>query len=168
MRTLLLLRHAKSSWGDASLPDIARPLNERGRRAAPLIGGEMRRRGTMPDLVLSSPATRTRETLELVRITAKLDSPVRFDERIYEASVDDLLRVIADAEDEHASILVVGHNPGLENLLTHFTSEVHPMPTAALAALTLDVASWSDVQNTTARLDWFVKPRDLDSRAPED
>lgn len=168
MRTLLLLRHAKSSWGDASLPDIARPLNERGRRAAPLIGGEMRRRGAAPDLVLSSPATRTRETLELVRVAAKLDAFVRLDERIYEASVDDLLQVIADAEDEYASVLVVGHNPGLENLLTHFTSEVHPMPTAALAALALDAASWRDARGAVARLDWFVKPRDLDGSAPED
>lgn len=118
--------------------------------------------------MISSPATRTRETLELVRGAARSDAPVRFDERIYEASTDDLLRVIADAEDEHASILIVGHNPGLENLLTHFTGEVHTMPTAALAALTLDAASWRDVRDAVARLDWFVKPRDLDTSAPED
>ena len=128
----------------------------------------MLRCASVPDLVLVSPATRTRETLELVRVAAKIDAPVHIDERIYEASVDDLLRVIADAEDEYASVLIVGHNPGLENLLTHFTGEVHTMPTAALAALTLDVANWRDAREATARLDWFVKPRDLDTTATED
>lgn len=167
MRQLLLLRHAKSSWDDRSLPDFERPLNDRGRRAAPLIGREMKRRGVNPDSILSSPATRTRETVDLVVAAAGLNAPVRFDERIYEASVGDLLAVIADMDDAAGRVLLVGHNPGLENLLARFTGELRPVPTAALAALAVDAERWRDVPAASARLEWFVKPRDLDASAED-
>ncbi|HKR02167.1 MAG TPA: histidine phosphatase family protein, partial [Pyrinomonadaceae bacterium] len=90
MKKLLLLRHAKSSWDDASLPDFERPLNERGRRAAPLMGEFMRRQKIRPDLVICSPARRTRETIARVLEAAGMTTEVRYDERIYEASVQAL------------------------------------------------------------------------------
>lgn len=162
MKTLLLLRHAKSSWGDPSLADFNRPLNERGLRAVPRVGCELARRGVTPDKVLASPAQRTRETAELVSKAARLDAKIVFDQRIYAASLARLLEVLRDATDADETILLVGHNPGLEELLAHLTGGVLPMPTAALAKLDLDVDSWRRIDAANAHLDWFVKPRDLE------
>ncbi len=163
MKILLLLRHAKSSWGDSSLPDVARPLNERGLKVAPLVGRVLAERGVHPSLVLCSPAVRTQRTAELVLAAANLDVPVIHDERIYAATHARLLNVLAETDDKHEAVLFIGHNPGLEELLAHFTGEVRAMPTAALAALTLDVDSWNAIHEGRAHLDWFVKPRDLQS-----
>lgn len=161
MRSLFLLRHAKSSWSDSSLSDFARPLNERGLKAAPLIGKVLAERDVRPSLVLCSPAVRTQKTAELVLTAANLDVPVKYDERIYEATPTRLLNLLAETEDVHEAVLLIGHNPGLEELLAHFTGEGRAMPTAALAALTLDVDSWNQIHHARGHLDWFIKPRDL-------
>jgi phosphohistidine phosphatase len=161
MKTLLLFRHAKSSWSDSSLPDVARPLNERGLKAAPLMGSVIAERAVRPSLILCSPAVRTKRTAELVLAAANLDVPVTFDERIYAATHARLLKVLAETETEHEVVMLIGHNPGLEELLAHFTGEARQMPTAALAALTLNVDSWKAIHEARAHLDWFVKPRDL-------
>jgi phosphohistidine phosphatase len=138
MKKLLLLRHAKSSWDDASLPDFDRPLNERGQRAAPLVGEFMRERKFHPDLIVCSPAKRTRETIALVLEAAAVEPPIRYDERIYEASVGHLLEIISQLEDDKTEVMLVGHNPGFENLLERLTGKTERMPTAALARIALN------------------------------
>src|ERR1043165_3720669 len=99
MKRLLLMRHAKSSWGEASLADFARPLNARGPKAGPLVGLFMRGQKLRPELILSSPAERARQTATLVAEAARLDAPLRYDERIYEATPARLAEVVSQVEE---------------------------------------------------------------------
>ena len=164
MKKLLLLRHAKSSWEDASLPDFERPLNERGTHAAPLVGKYMRQRKIRPDLVICSPAKRTRETIALVLTAAGIAPPIRYDERIYEASVMSLLEIISEIEDDKTEVMLVGHNPGFENLLERLTNESVRVPTAALALIALNTEKWGEAQAVGGRLEFFVKAKELAKR----
>lgn len=162
MKRLLLLRHAKSSWAEAGLADFERPLNERGRRAAPLVGLYLRKQKIQPELILSSPAERARQTASLVVESARLQSArLRFDERVYEATAARLLEVVSQAEDDAAEVLLVGHNPGMEELLELLTGEVRRMPTAALARVSLPIEKWGKVRERTGRLEWHVTPKEL-------
>jgi phosphohistidine phosphatase len=161
MKKLLLLRHAKSSWEDTSLPDFERPLNERGLRAAPLVGEFIRKQRLRPDLVLCSPAKRTRETIALVLETAGITTELRYDEHIYEASVMRLIEIISQIDDDKREVMLVGHNPGLENLLERLTGETERMPTAALALITLNTEKWSEAEAKGGELKWLVKAKEL-------
>lgn len=161
MKTLLLLRHAKSSWQNLGQRDFDRPLNERGKKAAPLMGRFMRKEKVQPGLVISSPAERARQTAALVMESAKLKAELRYDERIYEASAVRLLEVISQVEDDTEVLLLVGHNPGLEELLRLLTGEAQHMPTAALARIVLAVEKWSEVRGQSGRLEWLLKPKEL-------
>ena len=161
MKTLFLLRHAKSSWDDRSLRDFDRPLNERGLKAAPLVGGLLRKRKLYPQLVICSPAERTRQTIALVLQAAGLNIEVRFDNRVYEASTAQLLDIIREIDDDVETAMLVGHNYGIENLLAHLTGDARHMPTAALAHIALDVRAWGEAGENTGRLEFFVKPKDL-------
>lgn len=161
MKTIHLLRHAKSSWKDSDLSDFERPLNGRGREAAPLVGQFILQKKIRPELILSSPAQRARETAQLVIRAAKLSGELRFDERIYEADAARLLEVVSQIEESVGVALVVGHNPGMEDLVETLTGETHSMPTAALARIILDVEKWSKVRERTGRLDWLVRVKEL-------
>jgi phosphohistidine phosphatase len=161
MKKLLLLRHAKSSWDDVSLPDFDRPLNERGQRAAPLVGKFMREKKIRPDLVICSPAKRTRETIALVLKAAGIEPPLRYDERIYEASVGQLVEVVSQIEDDKTEVMLVGHNPGFENLLERFTGETVRIPTATLARIALNAEKWSEAAIMRGQLELFVKAKEL-------
>lgn len=161
MKTLLLLRHAKSDWDDPALKDFERPLNKRGLKAAQAVGSFLRRQKAQPQLILSSPAERARQTTLLVMKTAKLTVDMRYDERIYEASLERLIEVLSQIEDTAEVVMLVGHNPGFEELLEHLTGEAQRMATAALACLNLNLEKWSKVREDSARLEWLVKPRDL-------
>jgi phosphohistidine phosphatase len=162
VKRLLLLRHAKSSWGDPSLADFERPLNERGLRAAPLVGRFMRKRKLEPDLVLCSPAERARQTAALVVEAAKLSAPLRFDERIYEASPSRLAEVVSQAEEGAGELLLVGHNPGIEGLLELLTGESRSLPTAALARVALAIEKWGRLRGGAGRVELFVRPKDIE------
>ncbi len=161
MKSLLLLRHAKSSWGEPGLTDFARPLNERGRKTAPLMGEYMRSKKLQPDLVLSSPAERARQTAALVLQGSRLKIPLRYDERIYDATVEQLVEVVSQIEETCESLLLIGHNPGLEELISTLTGASETMPTAALARLTLDIDKWEKLRARTGRLDWVARPKEI-------
>ena len=162
MRTLYLLRHAKSSWKDESLRDFDRPLKGRGRKAAEQIGQVLAAEKLESPLVISSPAVRARETTELVLQSAGLDVGPRFEERIYEASVRTLLEIVQSIPDSSKTAIMVGHNPGFENLLSYLTADSRHMPTCALARIEFDLGSWSDVSEETGRLELFVVPKELE------
>ncbi|MDQ2855434.1 MAG: histidine phosphatase family protein [Acidobacteriota bacterium] len=163
MKTLLVLRHAKSSWKESGLVDFERPLNARGKRASDLIGRFLRKKKPFPDLVLCSTATRARETVRLVLEAARLVVEVRYDQRLYLASADRLTEIVCEIEEDRGSVLLVGHNPGMEELIPRLTGETVSMPTAALAKIELDVDGWSVLSvEKRGRLDWLVKPKDLD------
>jgi phosphohistidine phosphatase len=163
---LLLLRHAKSSWDDPSLADHDRPLANRGRRAAEVMGAHLRRHDLVPGLVLCSSAARTRETLERL----KLDGPkISIEDRLYAASEDNLLGRLRELGDDERSVLVIGHNPGIQDLALEFVGAARTgdagrvrakFPTGALAVFEFDVA-WSELAAATARLASFITPRDL-------
>jgi phosphohistidine phosphatase len=161
MKTLYLLRHAKSSWKDPSLQDFDRPLNRRGREAAPLVGRFIRKRKLRVDLILSSPAARARQTAALVKEAAGLQADLLFDERIYEAGAAALLEVVTQAAESADALMLVGHNPGTEELLTFLTGEERRMPTAALACVALDVEKWGKARARAGRLEWLVRPKEL-------
>jgi phosphohistidine phosphatase len=160
MKTLLLLRHAKSSWKDSALQDFDRPLNEHGKKAAEMIGRFIRDKQIAPDLLLSSPAIRARETIERVIKTAKLRSELRYDERIYEASPLRLLEVVSQIEAERKIVVLVGHNPGMEELLKLLTHRVEHMATGTLAKIDFKAAGWDNLLEKGS-LDWIVKPKEL-------
>jgi phosphohistidine phosphatase len=164
MKTLLLLRHAKSSWKDSDARDFDRPLNQRGLKAAPAMGRLIRKRKLRPDLVLSSPAERARQTTQLVIEAAALKTELRYDERIYEASVARLFEIVSQIDDEANVVMLVGHNPGCEELLEVLTGEAHKLPTAAFACIELNVEKWNKVRAEAGRLEWLVKPRELKSK----
>lgn len=161
MKNLLLLRHAKSSWKDPDLGDFERPLNERGRKAAALLGRYIAQENVNIDLVVSSPAVRARQTIELVLRSAKRSVELRFDQLIYEASPARLLEIISQVEDERKSVLLVGHNPGMEELLALLVGGEQPMPTASLARLVLHSKKWDKVSSAKSELSSFVKAKDL-------
>ena len=163
-RTLYLLRHAKSSWKDASLRDFDRPLKGRGREAAEQIGKRLGSEQPPPQLVICSPAARTRETAEIVLKHSNLKADVLFDLRIYEASLSDLLQVVADVPGDKQAAMMIGHNPGFEELVAFLSGEHRHMPTCALAKIALEVGSWKDVKAGEGSLEWFITPKEL----PED
>ena len=139
--TLVLLRHAKSDWSHDE-PDLSRPLAKRGRRQAPEAGGWLAANLDRLDLAVVSPANRARSTWDLV--AARLDGPppVRVDDRVYAASDDELLEVVRELPDELERVVLVGHNPGLEDLVALLTGRWTAMPTSALAVVTLP-GTWS-------------------------
>lgn len=161
MKTLFILRHAKSSWDNAALSDFERPLNERGLKAAPLMGEVMKKNRFQPEIVLSSPARRAEQTATLIKQSAEIGSAIRFDERIYEASPARLLEVISEQSEKLESILIVGHNPGLEGLLKFFIGELQPMPTAALAVVDLETDKWSEVSSSKGNLRTLIRPKEV-------
>jgi phosphohistidine phosphatase len=170
MKSLTLLRHAKSSWGDPALGDFDRPLDGRGQRAARAIGRAMRAHGLRFDRALASPAARIRETLENVaKSYGTIDT--NFDQRIYLASPEMLMKLVRDTADTVQSLLIVGHSPGLPMLAQRLTRDDagglraqlgEKYPTAALAVIALPVEHWRDVIDGIGTLERFIRPRDLD------
>ncbi len=179
MKTLTLLRHAKSGWDDPAARDFDRALNPRGKRAAAQIGLYLSEQGVVFDHVLASPAVRVVETLDNLTTTyPSLPSP-EWERRIYLASAATLIDLVAGVPDSVERLLLVGHNPGLEDLVLmlvpvdsdgdgdsgelRLRDEVEiKFPTASLAELQFDCASWADVGDMAATLTRFVRPRDLD------
>lgn len=176
MKTLTLLRHAKSSWNDETARDFDRPLNVRGRRAAHTVGREMSKLKLQFDLVLASPAVRVAETLREVEGGYGRTLGTRFDQRIYLAAPEALLDIVHSAPESASSLLLVGHNPGLEMLALRLTGK-NPLraelaikyPTGTLAEIAFPVAKWSELQPGAGMLTRFVRPRDLDPElGPDD
>ncbi len=161
MKTLLVMRHAKSDWGAQYRSDFERPLNARGHRDAPLMAAFLARRDLLPQRIVSSPAQRARLTAEYVAREARFTGQLEFDSRIYLASPKMLLTVIRDQPDEMDRIMLVGHNPGMEDIIALLVGGAVRMPTAAIASLRLDADHWRSVQPNAGYLQWLVKPKIL-------
>ena len=161
MRILYLLRHAKSSWNDPTLRDFDRPLKKRGREAAERVGQRMAPETPSNPLVICSPAVRTRETAEVVLANANLQVEPRFDERIYEASLRELVEIVREIPDDTAATIMIGHNPGFEELLSFLTGEHRRMPTCAMAKIRFGDVSWNEVRAGEGSLEWFIAPKEL-------
>jgi phosphohistidine phosphatase len=170
-KRLALVRHAKSSWADPEVADHERPLNARGRRAATVVGHALREAGLEPDLVLCSSATRTRETLELLELPATTD--VLIEDRLYGATASALLDRLRTVPAAVRSVMLLGHNPGVEELAATLVKDRRAaperFPTAAVADLRLPIRTWTELEPRIARLHGFVVPRKLDQgRGPRD
>ncbi len=162
MKTLLILRHAKSSWGDPSLADHDRPLNARGKRDAPRMGQLLADQELTPDWIVSSTAKRARKTATKVAKACGFERQVELNGRLYHAYPADYVHVLREVDDQHQRVLVVGHNPGLEELVATMAGQYQSMPTAALAHVVIDIDCWSDLQSTsTSRLVSIWLPREL-------
>lgn len=171
MKILTLLRHAKSSWDDPVSRDFDRPLNKRGRKAARVIGRAMREEGLRFDAIIASPARRVVETLRDVGDGYGRDLVPDQDQDLYLASPAVLLDRIRHVDDSFDRLLVVGHNPGLEQLVLLLTGAGHDglraevevkYPTATLAEIRFDVDHWIEVDAAGGTLTRFIRPRDLD------
>lgn len=150
MKTLFLVRHAKSSWDDAALPDRERPLSKRGERDAPRMGMRLAKRNVKADLILSSAARRALTTATL--IAKSIDyKPKRIvvDDRLYPGSVDEILNIIHSLGKNLDRVMIVGHNPALAEFAHRLSSEISRMPTCAVAEFTFDTKSWPLVDNSS-------------------
>ena len=149
MKTLLVLRHAKSSWNDPALDDHERPLNKRGRRDAPRMGELVREYGLMPGVVISSDAVRARLTAEAVAEAARYAGEILLDPRLYMAGPADILSLLQRVREKAETVMIVGHNPGLEKLVEQLTGEWQDLPTAALAQIGLPIDQWCELKLST-------------------
>lgn len=163
MKTLLLLRHAKSSWKDADLDDHDRPLNKRGKRDARRIGQLLADENLLPDLIVASTATRARKTGEHVIAESGYRGETRFTGQLYMADADRLRGVLAALAEPLGRVLVIGHNPGLEELLEALVGTYAPLSTAALAHVELEIEHWPQMAGQPpARLVSVWQPRELE------
>ncbi|MDQ1228896.1 histidine phosphatase family protein [Sphingomonas sp. SORGH_AS_0879] len=169
MKTLTLLRHAKSSWDDPVSRDFDRPLNAKGRRAAAMIGRHLKSLDITFDHILASPAVRVMETLDEVWGGYGRRLEPMWDKTLYLASAASLLDRVQALPDDADHVLMVGHNPGLEDLVLDLTlaSELRERvedkyPTATVAQMTLPIDRWNEAQPHSATLVAFIRPRDLD------
>lgn len=163
MKTLLLMRHAKSSFKESEMPDFERPLSKRGEKDAPRMGKLLKDKDLTPDLILSSTAQRACQTAELVADKCKYEREIIFVNDFYLGEPDAYLKTLCDLGEENTDIvLVIGHNPGLESLLQSMTDKVESLPTAAIAHLEIPIRTWKSLNNDIiANLKRIWVPRDL-------
>jgi phosphohistidine phosphatase len=168
MKLLTLFRHGKSDWETGSEDDFDRPLKDRGRKDTPMMGKFMATIGATPDLLVSSPAVRAAQTAELLAPAMGYAGEIRWEEAVYAASAGELMSLLRHLPDEADHVLLVGHNPGFEDLAGRLIgADAYGMasgmrlPTAAAAHLALNVDSWNAVQANSGQLIWLVNPRML-------
>ena len=172
MKTLGLYRHAKSDWHDARARDFDRPLNARGRKGAEVMARHIREDGRKWDRVIASPAVRVAETIELGAKSLGATIAVNWDRRVYLASSAILIDLLREVEGDPASVLMIGHNPGLEDVIFDLVPDdgssplrdvvEEKFPTATYAVLEIDIDKWADLADGSARLVHIMRPRDLD------
>lgn len=172
MKKLSLLRHAKSDWQDPAMRDFDRPLNDKGKRVSRAMGHWAASQKLRFDHIIASPAVRVNETLNEFIIGYGKRYNIEWERKIYLASSATILDVVRDTSDEHDHILVVGHNPGLEDIIfdlvpddgsPHRDMVEKKYPTGAYAGLSIDVQHWADISKSPARFDIFMPPREVDS-----
>ena len=161
MKTLLLVRHAKSSWKDDSLPDHDRPLNKRGKRDVPEMGRRLADLVGTPDLIVSSPARRALATARIIaEETGYPVDGIREDERIYQAGQAEILDVLRGLDDVQDRVFLIGHNPGLTDLVNQLSEPpVDNVPTCGVVELRLAAERWADIARETIRREAFITPK---------
>lgn len=160
MKTLYLVRHAKSDWGDPMLDDHDRPLNERGLRDAPAMGHRLAEQGLRPDRIVTSTAVRARSTARLLARTLGIgDDHVVEDDRLYAATASRILHIASGLDDELGSAMLVGHNPGMSDAVGELTGEWVELPTCAVVECRIDVDSWAEVVEGSGELATVDTPK---------
>ena len=163
MRRLILMRHAKSSWSDEHPDDFDRPLNKRGYRDAPLMGGLLASQVLTPDRIVTSSARRAAETAACVASASGFQGELLVTRELYLAPPESYFEVAARQRDEWQRLLLIGHNPGITDLVRELSGEPRHMSTATLAQFELEIESWSELRRATrCRLRSFWRPADLE------
>ena len=161
MKTLYLVRHAKSSWKYPRLDDFERPLNKRGRKNAPFMGSILRKLEVAPDLIISSPANRAATTARIIADT--IDYPIekiRYEETIYATSEYDLLQVIQQLDDATNQAMLVSHNPAITDLANSIgDTAISNIPTGGVCCINLDISSWAKIGDQRGKLKFFEFPK---------
>jgi len=161
MKKLFLVRHAKSSWDDPSLDDIDRPLNDRGKNNAPEMGERLKKQGILPDLLISSPASRARSTAKkLAKKIGYAKNEIQINDGLYHGSDDILIDIVRNLPDTAESVMLFGHNPGF----TYFANQlcninIYNIPTAGVVAIDFPMDSWQDVEFGKGELVFFDYPK---------
>lgn len=162
MKSLLLMRHAKSSWKDETLEDYERPLKKRGRKDAKRIAKVIKKNNLDPDLILSSSATRARETVEIVVETLEYNKRIVFSDELYMGEPHDFIDALMNLNNDYKTVMIVAHNPGLEAFLQIIDGDIESLPTAGLGHLVLVIDDWKDISlETMGDLVSFWKPKEL-------
>lgn len=161
MKQLILVRHAKSSWDNARLSDMERPLNKRGKRDAPMMGRLLAEKGENPELVISSPAKRALSTAKRIADELGYDrSSVKINNSLYMADNDDFCSVIGDVNDKVSCLMMFSHNYGITDFANRITGEnISNIPTCGIIKAELDIDSWTEIINTKGKLIYFEYPK---------
>lgn len=163
MKTLYLVRHAKSSWKFPELDDIERPLNKRGKRDAPAMGRFLKDKDIMPDIIISSPAVRASMTARIISdILSYPLSHVKYSDEIYEADTTSLLKVVSRVDDKFNSTMLIGHNPGMTYFANMLASaRIDNIPTCGIFCTELDISSWQEILENCGTFKFFKFPKNL-------
>ena len=159
MKKLYLIRHAKSDWSNSSLDDFDRPLNNRGKKNAPFIGKILRTKNIHPDLIISSPAYRARETTRKIAKKINYKNEIMYNENIYEASLKTILEIVNFIDDEYDNVFIVGHNPGLNMLAFYLIDFNNNLPTSGVLEIEFNCKSWREVKKNNAKFVSFEYPK---------
>lgn len=163
MKELILIRHAKSSWSNPLLDDFERPLNKRGKKNAPFMAKVLRQKGLTPDLIISSPSIRTKQTLDYFIQEFDYKGEIIFEESIYEAPFENLLKVIKNIDDKYKTIFLFGHNPGLNDIVDFLIGNFEEnIPTSGVLKLNFDIKKWENLKEKIGILEFFIYPKIFD------
>jgi phosphohistidine phosphatase len=164
VKTLIVIRHAKSSWDDITLGDFNRPLNERGERDAPRMGKRLKEKRIVPDLLISSPATRALTTCrKFADILGYPQSNIKPEDDLYHANEDEILRIIHSINNKHDTVLIFGHNPGVTDFVNKLTNTfINNVPTCGVVSCSIPVEDWSAIEWGKADLNFFDFPKSKD------
>lgn len=164
MKTLMLLRHAKSSWKDSDVEDHERPLNKRGKTTAPRMGRLLSKEGLLPDLILSSTAVRARDTAKALAKAASFKGPIELLEGLYLATAGKLMdEAQSHTPDSVGRLLLVGHNPGMEDLVEILSGKREAFPTGALAVFEVGIPRWKDLElGVETKLLRVYRPKEME------
>ncbi len=162
MKKLYIIRHAKSSWKDVALEDFERGLSKRGKANAPMMGERLKKKGVMPDIILSSPAKRAKETAEIIAKEIGYKKKVLFNEEIYEASVATLCDILRALSNKNKTVFLVGHNPSLNDLAHYYVSHEANIPTCGIVEIGFYCDAWAEIEPKNAKLLLFDYPKKSD------
>jgi phosphohistidine phosphatase len=163
VKTLFLIRHAKSSWDASNVDDFERPLNERGKRDAPRMGKRLKEKEIHPDLMLSSPAKRALSTAKKIAKVLKYPkADIKTERRLYHADEDTMLSIVTELKDKHNVVMIFSHNPGLTdfvNSLMNGQLDIDNVPTCGIVALQFDIVNWKEVSWGKGKMLFFDYPK---------
>lgn len=163
MKELIFIRHAKSSWSNPLLDDFERPLNKRGEKNAPFMAKVLKQKELTPDLIISSPSIRTKQTLDYFIQEFDYKGEIIFEKSIYEAPFENLLKVIKNIDDKYKTIFLFGHNPGLNDLVDFLIGNFEEnIPTSGVLKLNFDIKKWENLKEKIGILEFFIYPKIFD------